>query len=249
MSANLVAAVAGLVLGRYLSAAVVAVPAGTPVHRTVGTRPGCGCQSGWWGFLPIVWWVARRGRCPGCGALPGVIHPLVEVVTAAAFAGTLHFVGPVWSLPAYLWFAAVTVVLGFIDLGHHRIPNRILVPGTIVALVLLAAGAALRGRLGDLPEALATGLGYFAVLLVAALLTRGAIGMGDVKLAFLLGVFAGFGGWEVAVPAGVGAFLLAGLVSVILIALGRLTRNDHIPFGPFMVAAAWIAIARDLGGA
>lgn len=70
--------------------------------------------------------------------------------------------------------------------------------------------------------------------------------MGDVKLAFLLGVFAGYGGWEVAVPAGAGAFLLAGLVAVILLALRRLGRHDHVPFGPFMVAGAWIAIARDL---
>ncbi|MDE0170388.1 MAG: A24 family peptidase [bacterium] len=247
MSAYLVAALAGLILGRFLSAAVEAAPAGAPVHSAVGTRPGCGCRSGRWGHLPIVWWVARRGRCPRCEALPGIVHPLIEVVTAGAFAGTVHFVGPTWTLPAYLWFAVVTVVLGFIDFGHHLIPNRILVPGTIVAVVLLAAGAAREDRLGDLPESLMTGLGYFVALGAAAFLTRGAIGMGDVKLAFLLGVFAGYGGWEVAVPAAAGAFLLAGLAAVILIALRRLTRNDHIPFGPFMVAAAWIAIARDLG--
>ena len=114
-------------------------------------------------------------------------------------------------------------------------------------MALLAAGAVLEDRLGDLPEALATGAGYFVALLFAALLTRGAIGMGDVKLAFLLGMFAGYGGWEVAVPAGVGAFLLAGLAAVMLLALRRIGRNDHLPFGPFMVAAAWIAIARDLG--
>ena len=169
------------------------------------------------------------------------------MVTAGVFVGAAHLVGLTGSLPAYLWFASVTLVLGFIDLGHHLIPNRILVPGTVVGLALLAGGAALEGRLGNLPEAVGTGLRYFVVLLVPAFLTRGAIGMGDVKLALLLGVFTGYGGWEVAVSAGVGAFLLASLAAVILLALKRLARNDHIPFGPFMVAAAWIAIARDLG--
>ena len=241
------AALVGLVLGRFLSVAVAAAPAGMPLRAAVGARPGCGCRAGRWDYVPIVWWIAGRAGCRRCGVPAGITYPLVESVTAGVFVGAVHFVGPTWSLPAYLWFASVTVVLGFIDLGHRLIPNRILVPGTLVGFALLAGGAAPEGRLGDLPGAVATGLGYFAVLLVAALLTRGAIGMGDVKLAFLLGMFAGYGGWEVAVPAGVGAFLLAGLAALTLLVLGKLTRNDHLPFGPFLVAAAWLAIARDLG--
>ena len=243
----LLAALAGLVLGRLLSVAVVAVPAGVPVGDALGTRPGCGCPAGRWDYLPVGWWITGRGGCPRCRSPVGVTLPFVELVTAGVFVGAVHFVGVTWSLPAYLWFASVTVVVGFIDLGHRLIPNRILAPGIVAGFALLAAGAALEGRLGDLPEAVATGAGYFVVLLAAAVLTRGAIGMGDVKLAFLLGMFAGYGGWEVAVPAGVGAFLLAGLAAVILLALRRIGRNDHVPFGPPMVGAAWIAIARDLG--
>ena len=113
----------------------------------------------------------------------------MEVVTTGLFTTALCLVGWGWTLPAYLWFVSVTVVLAFIDLHHRRIPNRILLPGTAVAVALLAGGAALEGRIGDLPEALVAGTGYFAVLLVAALLARGAIGMGDVKLAFMLGTF------------------------------------------------------------
>ena len=179
----------------------------------------------------------------------GVVNPLVEPVTAGAFAGTVHFVGAEWSLPAHLCFVSVTVVLGFVDLGHRLIPNRVLVPGTAACLLLLAGGAALDERLGELPETLVAGAGYFLALLVPALLTGGAIGMGDVKLAFLLGLFAGYGRWEVALLAGVGAFALAGAVSVLLLVLRVLARDDHIPFGPFMVVAAWVAIAWDLATA
>ena len=104
------------------------------------------------------------------------------------------------------------------------------------------------GRIGDLPEALASGLGYSVALLIPALLTRGAIGMGDVKLAILLGLFTGYHGWETTVAALAGGFLLAGAVGVLLLALRRITRHDHLPFGPFMIAGAWFAIARALVG-
>ena len=161
----------------------------------------------------------------------------------------MHFVGADWSLPAYLWFCSVTAVLSFIDLRIRLIPDRILFPGTAVGLALLAGGAALEARLHDLPEALASGLGYFLVLLVMNFLTRGAIGMGDVKLAFLLGLFAGYNRWETAAAAGVGAFLLAGAASALLLALRLRTHRDHIPFGPFMTTAAWTAIAWSLSSA
>ncbi len=144
------------------------------------------------------------------------------------------------------WFVSVTVVLAFIDLGHRLIPNRILLPGTVIGLVLLSGGALVDGHLGNLPVALAAGAGYFGALLIPALLTSGAMGMGDVKLAFLLGLFAGYGHWESAVVAGVGSLLLAAVVGVILVAFRVMGRRDHLPFGPFMVAAAWTAIAIDL---
>ena len=182
---------------------------------------------------------ARRGRSTGWW---------LEPVTAAAWAGTVWLVGAQWALAAYLWMVAVTVVLSFVDLRSYRLPNRVLVPGTVVGLLLVAGGALPAGRIGDVPEALVTGVGYSVALLIPALLTRGAIGMGDVKLAFLLGLFGGYHGWETAVAALVGAFLLAGAVGVVLLALRRITRHDHLPFGPFMVAGAWFAIARALAG-
>ena len=246
MAAYLLAAVVGLAVGRFLSVVVAAGPTGGRLSPAVGFRPACGYRAGRWDLLPVWWWVRNRGRRWPCGAPAGVALPLVEPVTAGVFGAIVHFVGPVWSLPAYLWFASVTVVLGFIDLGHRLIPNRILIPGTFVGGALLTGAAILEGRVADLPEALATGVGYFGALLVPALLTKGAIGMGDVKLAFLLGLFSGYGNWEAAVLAGAGAFVLAGMAAVLLLAFRVIGRADHLPFGPFMVTAAWISIALDL---
>ena len=218
-------------MGRFLSVLIGAVPEGVALREGLRSRPGGRCPANTWDLAPVVWWIRNQGRRGRRERVVAVLYLFVELFTGGLFAAAAYFVGPAWSLPAYLWFISITVVLGVIDLQHRLIPNRILLPGTAAGLVLLAGGAALDGRMGDLPEALATGLGYFLVLLAAA---------------FLLGVFAGYGSWEVAVRAGIGAFVLAGVVAVLLLAIRRLTRDDHLPFGPFMAAAAWIAIAGDL---
>ncbi len=245
---TLVACLAGLAVGRLLSVVVQAVPAGERVWQELGRRPSCGCRAVKADLAPVLWWLRNRGRCRHCDRPVDVTYPFVELLTAAAFSGTAHLVGVAWSLPAYLWFVSVTLALGLVDLRHRRIPNRILGPGVVVGTLLLSGGAALDGRIRELPEALGAGAGYFLVLLVPALLTAGAIGMGDVKLAFFLGLFVGYGQWEAAVLAGIGAFVLAGVVVIVLLVFRVLGRSDHVPFGPFMVGAAWIAIAADLGG-
>lgn len=239
----------GLAAGRFLASLAAAALEDAPVREAVRSLPGGGRPAGWRDFLPVVWWARNPGCLRTAGGPVDPLFPLVEAVTALLFAGAVHFAGTEWSLPAYLWFCSVTAVLFFIDLRSRLIPNRILFPGTAVGLALLTAGAALGARLDGLPEALASGLGYLLALLLMNFLTGGAIGMGDVKLAFLLGLFAGYSRWETAAAAGVGAFLLAGAASVLLLALRLRTRRDHIPFGPFMAAAAWAAIAWSLSSA
>ena len=238
----LVAGVLGLFTGRLLVNLIRAELERAPVRTVMARRPSCDCPVRPADYVPLLWWVASPDRCSRCHR-SGALYRLVEPVTAAAWAGTVGLVGAQWTLASFLWMVAVTVVLSFVDLRSYRLPNRVLVPGVVVGLLLLSGGALLDGRIGDVPEALASGLGYSVVLLIPALATRGAIGMGDVKLALLLGLFTGYHGWETAVAALVSAFLLAGAVGVVLLALRRITRHDHLPFGPFMVAGAWLAIA------
>ena len=239
----LVAGLLGLCAGRLLVPLIRAELERAPVRSVMARRPSCDCPVRPADYAPLWWWAGSRGSCSRCNRPAGAFYRLVEPVTAAAWAGTVGLVGAQWALASFLWMVAVTVVLSFVDLRSYRLPNRVLVPGTVVGLFLLSGGALLDGRIGDVPEALASGLGYSVALLIPALLTRGAIGMGDVKLAFLLGLFAGYDGWETALAAMVAAFLLAGAVGVALLVLRRITRHDHLPFGPFMVAGAWLAIA------
>jgi len=167
--------------------------------------------------------------------------PYVAVITAFLFPVTTLFVGIDWVLPSYLWFVAVTVTLTLTDLDQKLIPNRILFPGTVVGAVLLTAGALIEG--GPILRAFGGGAIYFLVLLVVALAARGAFGFGDVKLAFLLGLFTAYQSWETLIVAAFAAFLLGGLVSLVIIVFRLKDRKDSIPFGPYLVGGAYLAIA------
>jgi len=167
--------------------------------------------------------------------------PVVVVATGLLFAATPVVVDVTWVLPAYLWFVAVTVTLTLTDIDSQLIPNRILFPGTVVGVVVLLAGSLVDG--GALLRPLLGGVAYFALLFVLALVARGGFGYGDVKLGFLLGVFVAYPAWEVLTVAVLAAFLLGGLISLVLIVSRLRSRKDAIPFGPYLVVGAYVALA------
>ena len=166
----------------------------------------------------------------------------IIVATRVVFGLVALTVKSLWVLPAYLWFAYFSVLLTVTDLDTKLIPNRILLPATVGGLVLLGIGSLAAGSLDALLRGLVSGVGYFVVMLILGLLARGALGFGDVKLAFLLGVFTGYLGWGQVALAGLGSFILGGLVALVLVVTRRASRKDAIPFGPFMTTAAIVAV-------
>lgn len=237
------AAFLGLLIGSFLNVIVHRIPAGLEVVRTPSACPRCGHRIRAGDNLPVISWLVLRGRCRDCGEPISVRYPLVEAGTALLFGLTAWVVGPRWVLPAYLWFAGVTLALSLIDLDHRRIPNRVLYPGAAVGTVLLAAGAVADGETGSLWRALAGGAGYFTFLLLIALVARGGFGFGDVKLGFLLGEFAAYRGWGALFVGGFAAFVIGGVVGIVLMAARRAGRRDLIPFGPWLVLGGYLGIA------
>jgi len=233
----------GLVAGSFLNCVADRVPAGQPVMAPRAACPACGRRARVGDRVPLLSWLLRRGRCSDCGAVVSVRYPLVEVVTAAAFAGLVFLLGASWALPGYWWAAGAAIALTLTDLDHRRIPDRILVPGIIGAGVLLAAAALLEGDPWAIARALAGGAAYFGLLLVVALGARGGFGFGDVKLGLLLGVVLAYRSWGTLAVGAFAAFALGGLAAVILLIARRVGRKDAIPFGPAMVAGAALALA------
>lgn len=145
-------------------------------------------------------------------------------------------------LPAFLVFVTALVVLSLIDLEVRRLPNKILGPGTLLALVLLGAAAAVAGDPGPLKGAGVGALAYAIPMLALAIAVPAGMGMGDVKFAGYLGLHLGsIDLLHVAVGAFMG-FLIGAAAGVFMMAVGKRGRKETIPFGPAMAAGALVAL-------
>lgn len=144
-------------------------------------------------------------------------------------------------LPAAVLLAVAGVLLAVEDLASHRLPNAVLGPTAVALAVLLLVAALVTGAWPDLVRgavaAVGCGLGY----LVLALLRPTGLGMGDVKLGALLGLWLGWLGWESVVLGVLAGFVLGGLAGIVLIAAGRASRTTSIAFGPWLLLGAAVA--------
>ena len=167
----------------------------------------------------------------------------VVLVATVILSGLLPLAMPsLWVLPAFLVFLWAMILLTVTDLDTKLIPNRILGPASIVSIVLLVVGYIPYTSSGSLLEAVIGGVAYFVVMLILALIVRGGLGFGDVKLAFLIGVFTGYLSLGHVLVTGIGAFLIGGFVAAFLLVTRKSGRKDAIPFGPFMTSAAIMTI-------
>jgi leader peptidase (prepilin peptidase)/N-methyltransferase len=242
-----VGGIVGLIAGSFLNVVAYRIPRGLSVIRPRSACPGCGHEIRSRDNIPVLSWLLLRGRCRDCGSGISVRYPLVEAGTAAAFALLAVLLGYSWALPGFWWAAGVAIGLTLTDLDVRRIPDRILGPGVVGAVVLLAAGAFADGEPLAVVRAVGGGAAYFALLFVIALVARGGFGFGDVKLGFLLGMVLAYRSWGVLAVGVFGAFTVGGLVALGLLVTRRAKRKDAIPFGPAMVAGAALALA--CGGA
>jgi leader peptidase (prepilin peptidase)/N-methyltransferase len=222
----------GLALGSFLNV----VAARVPRHESI-VSPGSHCMScgqaiAWYDNVPLVSYLALRGRCRHCGAAIGLRYPAVELGTALLVGACFWVFGFTADALLASFFCAVLVVISAADLEHRVVPNRIVLPAS--ALVL-AAQLALHPWL-EWPLA---ALGASAFLLAAALLYPGGMGMGDVKLAFLLGAMLGR---TVAIALAVG--MVSALVPAVwlLARHGSSARKMAIPFAPFLALGAVVAL-------
>ncbi|WP_348786940.1 A24 family peptidase [Leifsonia sp. NPDC080035] len=148
--------------------------------------------------------------------------------------------GAVVAVLTFAYLAVASVRLARADLRRHVLPNAIVVPAFLVGAVGLSASAVLAGAPARLAVAGAGAVGMFVLYLVLA--GPGGMGFGDVKLAGVLGLFLGYLGWTPLVVGAVAAFVLGGGYAMLLLGARRATGDSGIPFGPWMLAGAWLAI-------
>ena len=166
----------------------------------------------------------------------------VALLTAALFGATAARFGADWVLPAYLVLTGALVALSVIDLRLFLLPNRIVFPLAGASVVLLGLGAVAEGEPGWYGRALLAAVVAFVVFAVLHVVSPRSMGFGDVKLAFILGLYLGYLGWGEVVLGLFLGFLYGAVIGVGLILTGLRTRKDHVPFGPFLAAGTLTAI-------
>jgi leader peptidase (prepilin peptidase)/N-methyltransferase len=152
-------------------------------------------------------------------------------------------VGAVLELLAFVMLAGVTIALSAIDFELHRLPNRILAVTFVAGVVLLVPALLLGGRPELLVSSLVGCVASFAFYLLLALISPRGMGMGDVKLAGVLGLYLGALGWAQLVVGVVAAFAVGAIAGAIVLIIRRSLKDRRVPFGPWMFAGAWIGIA------
>ncbi|WP_218221757.1 A24 family peptidase [Nesterenkonia sp. Act20] len=164
-----------------------------------------------------------------------IVELLVSGSLTQALAGVMLLLGGVT-------FAVCALALSFSDLREHRLPNRIIYPWTGIALGLLVITALLLGEPGAALRALTAAFVWGTSFLIVRMISPRALGMGDVKLAVVLGLYAGFLGWATVLVAVVLSFLFGGLISAGLLISGRATAKTVVPFGPFLLLGTAVAL-------
>lgn len=239
------AGVLGLAVGSFLNVVIYRVPAGESVVRPASRCPACGAAIRNRHNVPVVGWLVLGGKCYDCRARISPRYPLVELATGLLFAAVtwriLDLELPA-AVPAYLYFAAIGVALTMIDIDHKRLPDAIVLPSYAVVAVLLTIASIASGDWWALARAGVGAVGLFTGYLVLALIYPAGMGFGDVKLAFVLGAVLAYLSWQTFAVGAFGGFLLGAVGGIVLMAAGRGTRKSTIPYGPYMIAGALIAV-------
>jgi len=222
----------GLALGSFLNVVAARVPLRRSIVHPPSACMSCETEIAWYDNVPLLSYAALRGRCRACGTSIPLRYPLVELATGLLVAGCVWKFGLSLDALVASFFCAALVAVSATDLEHRIVPNRVVVPAAVV--VLLAQTALHPGV-----EWLVAGLGVSGFLFAAALAYPKGMGMGDVKLALLLGVMLGR-----TVPVALMLGMFAALVpSLVLVARhGTRARKMGIPFAPFLALGGVVAL-------
>lgn len=225
----------GLVLGSFLTVVAHRVPRGESVVGGRSRCPECGAQIAAYDNVPVLSWLALRGRARCCGARISPRYPLTELATGALFAAVgVAFHDDAAQLLLGLVFVATLVAVTVTDLERRTIPNKVLIVASVLGVAIAAVGEP-----GSLPERAIAAAAAGGLLFAAALAYPRGMGLGDVKLAATMGLFLGR---EVA-PAIFVALLAGSLVGLALIARhGAAARKRAIPFGPFLALGGLVGL-------
>lgn len=231
----------GLAIGSFLNVVVYRVPAGKSVIFPASSCPKCGEEIKKRHNVPVFGWLILKGKCFNCSQPISPRYPLVELITGILFTVVVLWNGVNWLLLPLLYLLAISISLTLIDLDVHRLPNKIVGLSYIVILLAFIPQAFVAHQWDNYLRGLCGLTVFFIIYFVLSLYPNG-MGLGDVKLAGVLGFVLGWFGWSFLLIGFFLPFFIGGLISLILILFKMKSFRGGIPFGPSMFAGTWLAV-------
>jgi leader peptidase (prepilin peptidase)/N-methyltransferase len=233
--------VLGLIVGSFLNVCTYRLPRGESLVSPGSHCPHCRRPIAWFDNIPVLSWLVLRGKCRQCGAPISVQYPVVEIATAVVAVMIVMQTPPGPLLVSRLILGGILIVLFFIDLEHHILPNLITLPGIVVGFLfsLITAPGPTSSLIGI---ALGAGVLYAIATGYHAIRKEEGMGMGDVKMLAMIGAFLG---WPAVVLTLILSSFSGAIIGLLLVVLTRADGRHALPFGTFLALAALIAM---LGG-
>jgi leader peptidase (prepilin peptidase)/N-methyltransferase len=230
-----IAFLGGMIAGSFVTVVAHRVPRGESIVGPRSRCPACGTQIAAYDNVPVFSWLALRGRARCCGATISPRYLLTEFVLGALYAATVLVLwDEPWEVALGLVFVTTLVAITLTDLERRIIPNKILVVAAALGVLIAAVADP-----GGLPERAIAAASAGGLLFLAALAYPRGMGMGDVKLAAMMGLFLG----RNVAPAIFVALLAGSVVGLGMIALyGAQARKRAIPFGPFLALGGVVGL-------
>lgn len=237
--------VLGITIGSFLNVCIYRIPENLSVIKPRSRCGNCGHTLNAWELIPLVSWLVLRGKCHNCKTRISVRYPLVELLEGFLFVLVFHKFGLSVLTPIFWLFVAMMTVVFFIDLDHKIIPNKVVIFGTVTGLIPVGLhytkGYAF--YVSNFYEPIISAILPSGIMLMIALLSvvifkKTGIGMGDVKIYIPIGLFIG---WRLSLLSIWLSFFLGGLFGVLWIIVFRKSKNDYIPFAPFIVIGTLVS--------
>jgi len=242
----------GLLVGSFLNVCIHRIPREQSIVSPPSACPGCGTKIKPWDNIPLIsYFILLRGKCRSCAAPISLRYPLVEAANAALYYFTFVQFGFGWHLPLLMLFVSAMLVIIFIDIDFQIIPDVITLPGMPIGVLAAAfllpdpfltfhtsGGTAVFEIVGIVNSVIGLVVG-FGLFYLIAVLSKGGMGGGDVKMMGMVGAFLGWKGVLLTTLLG---SLTGAIVGVSLMALNKAGRKTKIPFGPYLALGALISL-------
>ena len=231
-----------LLIGSFVGVVVDRVPRKESIVSPPSHCVACEAPIRPYDNIPVISYVALRGRCRACHTRIPPRDALLELGTGILFVLLAWRLGSAWALPAYCVFAATAVAISAIDIEHMRIPSAVVYATAVLGAPLLVLASAGTHDWSALESAAIGGAGAFATFFALFYAVPKGIGFGDVRFAGLCGGFLGWLGYREVVAGFLISFVVAGVPAALLLAMHKVKRQTKIPFGPFLAAGTVIAV-------